>query len=148
MRTCPHCSAINSDDTPNCGVCGAGLSNSASLTLEAAESVAKEETSQRGPVALPRSNSGRIGVAGVLSGVGLMVTGLVLFPLASALWPILMIIPGMVLVLSGLDNLSQTSPRPGFGRSFWSMRGGTMSMRREAEREAEEEEKIESGETD
>jgi hypothetical protein len=132
----------------SCGVCGAGLSSTPSLTLEAAESVVKEESRNRASEVHDPSNSIKIGIGGVLSGVGLMVIGIILFSLVSSLWPVLLVIPGMVLILGGLDNLSQTFSRPLFSRGFWRIRDGTMSMRREAEREAAEQKKIESGEAD
>lgn len=102
----------------------------------------------RPPLVLARENSIKVGLVGLLSGVGLIVIGVIVFGLVSALWPVLIIIPGMVLILSGLDNLSQSLRRPLFSQGFMMLRGGTMSMRREEEREAAKEKKIESGEAD
>jgi len=118
------------------------------MTLEAAETLAKEK-SRTGASHIPdQSGSNKSGLAAVGSGVGLVTVGLALFPLVSSLWPVFLIIPGMVLILAGLDDLAQTFRRPLYGISFWRLRSSTMSMRRESEREAAEEKKIESGEAD
>lgn len=85
---------------------------------------------------------------GVLSGVILALTGVILLPFVAKLWPLLLIIPGMVLILVGLDSLSKSAP---FRSMFGGARmgdSGSGEMRREDEREAAEEKKIESGEAD
>jgi hypothetical protein len=113
-----------------------------------AESAAKEQSRVSASQVLDRDDSYKSGLVGVTAGAGLIVIGIIVFPLVSSLWPVFLIIPGMILILAGLDNLSQTFSRPFFSRSFWWIRGGTMAMRKEAEREAEEERKLESGEAD
>lgn len=148
MRTCPDCSTINSDNSLNCGVCGTGLSGVVSTTLEAAESVAKEQSTVSASQVVSRNDSSKSGVVGVLSGVILALAGIILFPFVSSLWPILLIIPGMVLILVGLDSLSRSPPlRSMFGHAR-AGGSGWRAMRREAQREAAEEKKVESGEAD
>jgi hypothetical protein len=142
LKTCPQCSTINSDDSLNCGVCGTGLSSTTPVTLEAAESVAREQIENRRPLNLAGRRSGKIVLVCILSGVGSTVTGVILFPIVKSLWPIFLIIPGAILILSGLDSLSQTGLRPTF-RGF-----GLRAIKDESERQEIEERKIESGEAD
>lgn len=144
MKECAHCSAVNSDDESNCGVCGASLPPAPE---EARKGIVKVTKDQAGLVKA-RIRSIMIGFLAVLSGIALIATGLILISLVYALWPALITVPGMVLILAGMDHLSENPIRPLFGVWFWRLRGGRMSMQREGERQAAKQKKIESGEAD
>ncbi len=118
------------------------------MSLKVAETVAREKSRTNASHMYVQKNSNKSGFAVVGSGVGLITIGWALLSLAAPLWAVLLIIPGMVLIFAGLDHLSQTFRRPLYSRGFCSLRGGTMSMRRESEREAAKEKKVESGEDD
>ena len=144
LKECAQCSAVNSDDESNCGVCGASLPSAPGV----ARNGPVKQTRDEARFVKGRIRSIMIGFLAVLSGIGLIATGLILISIFYALWPALITIPGMVLIMVGMDNLSENPIRPIFGARFWRLRGGRMSMQREAERQLEKQRKIESGEAD
>jgi hypothetical protein len=150
LRTCPHCSTINSDNTTSCGVCGASLSNTPSVTLEEAESIAIEDVENRESPVRTRVHLSKSGLFGIVFGIGLTVIGLMIFPLVSLLWSVLMIISGGVLILSAVNSLERTPSRPMFGAGGKGGRVGDSRwfMDKEAEREVAEMKKRKSGEAD
>ena len=133
MRTCPNCGSLISDDEHPCGVCGSDISETASLGLD-------QSTQFKDHAARMKGEASKSGIAGLLIGLGLIVSGSAsLFFIGLLGFAILIV--GVVLVMSGIDTITGKPYRPLRGRA-------SRAMNEEADREEAEERDRESGAAD
>lgn len=97
----------------------------------------------------------RVGIAGVLAGVAVLITGLIVFffdllsPSGLGLLGIGITVVGVILILSGIDTVTSRPYRARLGAMSIRQSGsGKRYIEREAEREEQEERDRESGAAD
>ncbi|HYU88044.1 MAG TPA: hypothetical protein VEL52_05075 [Candidatus Bathyarchaeia archaeon] len=143
MRKCARCRSVGFDEDSICGVCGSSLTEAPSISLEEVG----QDQDQNQPLHL-RRHVGKGAIAGLLTGIGLIVSGV--FGLYFiGFWGFGLIVPGMFLLVSAIDTISGEPYRPSFsGESIRPSGSGRQYMNREADREEAEERNRESGAAD